>query len=132
MRCLLSFFRCLRGFLALRVSWIKYNALPFCFNLHSVDKLYSTLSFCVMIRIDLRFGIIPIASFGIQVLWQHLFSVNLPNNQLIFLNIIFDDSISITSLHHIENFVNQCSQFPQIRLVAFFSSLDQSRHIFNL
>jgi len=48
------------------------------------------------------------------------------------LNIIFDDNISTTSLHHIENFLNQCSQFPQICLVAFFPSLDQSRYIFNL
>src|SRR5436190_18140329 len=117
---------------ALCVSWTKYNALAICFGLHSVDRLYSTLSSCATIRISLRFGIVPIVPFRIQVLWQHLFSVNLPNYQFIPLIIVFDDSISTTSLHHIDNFLNQCSQFPQIPLVAFVPSLDLSRYIFNL
>lgn len=59
------------------------------------------------------------------------FIISLLNNQFIFLNIIFDDSFFITSLHHIKNSVNQCSQFPQICLIVFFPFLNRSRYIFN-
>src|SRR5438876_934623 len=76
---------------------------------HALSPCLSNLGslYTVILSVSLRFKMIPIIPFRIQVFWQHLFPFNFADHQLISLYVILEDSVTPTLLHEIDDFSNQ-------------------------